>query len=867
METLVHSCGLSSMLLLLLLDAQVRAVPQLQHHTSPTTPCDATDAVRVDLSNHNLTSVPSSTIPKNTCYLDLSYNRISELRSDDLAQLCDLRVLRMVSCGLSKISPDALRYNPKLQELHLASNKLTVIPELPAIRRLSILDLSDNVYASYALGKSFQELKSLETLSLGSPVAARINCSDLASLEGLPLKQLRLGAGVELSGYQSGSLSRLIHLEEVILNMTFCDCQQAFKNILKDLVSTRVARLTLVRFLPSLCNVSSDLFVGLRNFTQLRWLTFKEVWFNSSTLVQTMSNVLQSPIEALVFLNMTYNEDTADGFHLFDIATHSRLGQLRAMIFNHYVYHSLQYIFKYPEVQVNTSLFSGLKKVQFSDAGINVMPCGLLGNLPALEVLDLSHNLLKPTGLWYKCPDTDIFPALSALILRGNAFEDLSDVAKYIGESMKSLRKLDLSINPVKLHSLPSWPSSLHYISLSDTELGQNVFGHLSPNFFFVNLSRASIETLDTDSLVSLTQLKTLVLTSNHIEGLPLNLSLPQLEELYVDNNKISSFDLKSFRGLPKLKRVHAGHNPFVCDCALHTFLTLFNESMLVGWPFDYRCHSPSHLAGTLLKEFHPSVVSCNLWIQTSIGLTVVLVLCGVLAWVFRAVDGAWYLRMVWVWLAVKRRSQRDRDSRLARVIFRFDAFISYSHSDANWVETQLVPHLEGAGLHLCLHERDFLPGRWIIDNIVDSVEQSRRVLFVLSCSFVHSEWCNYELFFAQHHALGERHRLRHRALDSLAFVLLEPIPLDSLPRKFLRLQALLRRRTYLQWPVEEQEAKRRLFWASLRAVLGCSRGGGSLVLRHGAEEMMQLCRTAAAHMDETKLYLTTTTNEDDSSA
>ncbi|KAL2092941.1 hypothetical protein ACEWY4_010253 [Coilia grayii] len=731
------SWGLS---FLLFLAADVRSTPQLL--TTKAAQCGITDDVRVDLSNCNLTAVPPF-IPKSTCYLDLSHNRIFALQSTDLALLSDLCILRMMFCALSYISPDAFRGNPKLQELYLSSNKLNFIPELPALSQLSILDLSDNVYESYALRKSTHELKSLVTLSLGSPNATRINCSNLALLKGLPLKRLTLRAGVVVSGYQLGSLSQLVQLEELTLNLTFCECQQAFTDILRDLASTRLGRLTVVRFLPSLFNVFFDLLLGLRNLTQLRWLMFRDVWFNSSVLVQTISNVIQSPIEALIFLNMTYKEDTADGFQLFDIATHSRLGRLKAMVFNHYIYHSFHYPFKYPEVQE----------------------------------LDLSNNILLATGLWYGCPDTDIFPALSSLVLRSNSFDDLSVVASKIG-SVKHLKKLDLSFNPVKLQSCPSLPSSLCYFSLSGSDLGQNVLGHLSPNFLFVNLSQASIESLDTDSLLKLTHLKTLVLSSNSIEELPLNRSLPELEQLYVDNNKISTFHLRSFKGLPKLKRVHGGRNHFVCDCDLHTFLTQFNTSMLPGWPFDYRCHFPDHLAGTLLKDFHPSMVFCNLWIQASISLAVVLVMCVVLAWIFRAIGGAWYLRMLCVWLAVKRRSQRD------------------------------ARRLVGAMFH-----------------------------------FVRSEWCNYELFFSQHRALGER------CQDSLAFVLLEPIPPDSLPRKFLRLRTLLRQQTYLQWPQEKHKC--RLFCASLRAVLGCTRG--TLALRQAAEKMRQLCHTT--HKDDTQQH------------
>lgn len=83
------------------------------------------------------------------------------------------------------------------------------------------------------------------------------------------------------------------------------------------------------------------------------------------------------------------------------------------------------------------------------------------------------------------------------------------------------------------------------------------------------------------------------------------------------------------------LKRLHGGNNPFVCDCDLHTFFTRFNKSVLVGWPLAYRRHSPPELAGTLLRDYHPSRLSCELWIRVSIPLLVIIVILVVLGWVF----------------------------------------------------------------------------------------------------------------------------------------------------------------------------------------------------------------------------------------
>lgn len=178
----------------------------------------------------------------------------------------------------------------------------------------------------------------------------------------------------------------------------------------------------------------------------------------------------------------------------------------------------------------------------------------------------------------------------------------------------------------------------------------------------------------------------------------------------------------------------------------------------------------------------------------------------------------------------MKRRGSK-RANRLLNATFRYHAFISYSQHDSVWVDSQLVPALESSDLYLCVHERDFEPGKWIVDNIIHCVEDSYKSLFILSKNFVQSEWCNYELFFAQHRAISVND-------DSLVFVLLEPIPTDPLPKKFLKLRTLLRQKTYLEWPADER--KQRVFWCNLRAILQTV--DQSKILKDVATDIADVC-------------------------
>lgn len=86
------------------------------------------------------------------------------------------------------------------------------------------------------------------------------------------------------------------------------------------------------------------------------------------------------------------------------------------------------------------------------------------------------------------------------------------------------------------------------------------------------------------------------------------------------------------------------------------------------------------------------------------------------------------------------------------------------------------------------------------------------QVIFVLSRHFVNSEWCNYELYFAQQRAMG-------KTFSDVILVVKEPIDPSSLPSKYCKLKKMLSTKTYLEWP--QQANQQAFFWAQLRSVLG----------------------------------------------
>ncbi|KAM4652164.1 toll-like receptor 13 [Discoglossus pictus] len=142
-----------------------------------------------------------------------------------------------------------------------------------------------------------------------------------------------------------------------------------------------------------------------------------------------------------------------------------------------------------------------------------------------------------------------------------------------------------------------------------------------------------------------------------------------------------------------------------------------------------------------------------------------------------------------------------------------YDAFVSYCSLDQVWIIKYLIPNLEEKGppfLKLCLHNRDFQVGKDIVDNIMDSINKSRKTICLISQSYLKSEWCSLEMRMATYRTLSEKN-------DDLILLFLERISRYQLS-SYHRLAKIVMKKTYIDWPEEENEQN--AFWERLRLTI-----------------------------------------------
>jgi hypothetical protein len=80
---------------------------------------------------------------------------------------------------------------------------------------------------------------------------------------------------------------------------------------------------------------------------------------------------------------------------------------------------------------------------------------------------------------------------------------------------------------------------------------------------------------------------------------------------------------------------------------------------------------------------------------------------------------------------------------------YQYDAYLSFSPTDEEWVEEHLLPSLNAAGVRVCV-PRSMPLGYPKIENIGTAVAQSRKIILILTPSWVADDWSQYATLLAR---------------------------------------------------------------------------------------------------------------------
>ncbi|XP_062349713.1 toll-like receptor 2 [Cinclus cinclus] len=723
--------------------------------------------------------------------LNLAHNRIRRIQSQDLQQAVNLRALLLQSNKISSIDEDSFKSLAKLELLDLSNNSLAQLSPLwfEHLFSLQHLYLQGNSYRDLGKSSPFSSLRNLSSLHLGNPWFSVIR---QGNFEGIELLHKLWIDGSNLSQYEQGSLKSIKEINHMIINIRDIN---VFSEIVRDLLHS-VTWLEVRRIAFSIAAEMQVLRVMSSSFAKK--ISLRQTLLTDATVPEIASILEDMP--KLVELELVDCRLLGTGQWKMQIQA-KQSKTLRVFTIKKL---SIEEFYLFTDLQAVEGLLSLFMRVTVQNTKVFLVPCRISQNLRLLEYLDLSANLLGDLSLEHSACQGG-WPSLQTLNLSQNSLSDLEMTSRSLSH-LGNLIVLDISQNNFgEIPSVCEWPESLKYLNLSSTQIPK-VTTCIPPTLEVLDVSANNLKEFG----LQLPFLKELYLARNQLKTLPGASPIPNLVALSVRRNKLNSFSKEAFESFRRLELLDASDNNFICSCEFLSFI--HHEAgiaqVLAGWPDKYVCDSPLAVRGAQVGTVHLSMMECHRSLVVSLICVLVFLVILLLVAIGYKYHMVWYLRMTWAWLQAKRKPRRAPPKDVC-----YDAFVSYSENDSDWVENTMVRELEQAcpPFRLCLHKRDFVPGKWIVDNIIDSIEKSHKTLFVLSKHFVQSEWCKYELDFSHFRLFDENN-------DAAILILLEPIQSNVIPKRFCKLRKIMNTKTYLEWPAGEEQQQ--MFWFNLKIAL-----------------------------------------------
>lgn len=398
----------------------------------------------------------------------------------------------------------------------------------------------------------------------------------------------------------------------------------------------------------------------------------------------------------------------------------------------------------------------------------------------------------------------DISPETTYLDLFNNSIVRLD---KDFFSRVPLLRRIDLSFNRISLIESGTF---YHCDQLLDLILHNNNLKEIDLDNF--NISSSSLQRLDlSHNLISRIHNNSFQMVST-------------LERLEIGNNKLGGIPNGLLDNLNKLSYLSLSGNPFNCSCNLLYFTEwytqivfergkslqtdisdiecgqILNETEIYAWIKETEeiCN-PSPTADSVTKfviinQIVPEKFAdqWKTFVPSLFGVILsAITICGVLYKFQLELRVFIYFKTGW-----KIFGSRDNDEEKE-----FDAFISFSSLDRDFVLEELLPKLENNAnsRKLCIHHRDFVVGACIATNIVHAIENSKRIVILCSNNYLQSEWCSYEFRTSHQKALKDR-------INRIVLIMMEDVDKQYLEKE---IKAYISTKTYF-------DKKDPLFWHKL---------------------------------------------------
>ncbi|XP_065143519.1 toll-like receptor 22 [Paramisgurnus dabryanus] len=825
----------------------------------------------LNLAHNQLNRISGGVLDSLTNLLELHLydNDIEDIQESAFSNLQNLKVLNLTKNNLRYID----RVKPvltsvSLEELYIGSNNFEVFNSSEiSIKPLSLtkIDFSDNPLSSFRLTENiFPTLNHLDLSQCGHNGKMVWNVPEksyLASVKTLYLTDVNMSSQNIAAVLQTfkNSLNKIRLKQNVKFNKVAL-LQNACSPMLRvlRLGRNKITNLTEHMFDP--CSNLTELDLKDNEITQLSPSTFRgftqlEILHLALNKLTQITNTFQM-LSTLEFINLSRNR--IDKLLCYDFANLTRLKTL--YLYGNKISYIKQCHFKDLKslevlmlgtnniLKIGDAFKNGphsLKLLQLTFNKLNAIEKDTFRNLSELNTLELQDNQISKIEAYafrglmnlnslklssnkisaQTLRQANVFsgmPNLHNLDLFSNSILFTDNKLKnppFI--ELKTLRKLSIYSQHRGIGKVPS--NLLKGLSSLKMFYGGNMnLLHLSPSTFkftpklwYLELSKNAFSddnALPAELFHPISGLDKLILSKTQLRSLNflLDANLSNLHMLRASSNEIDAVNETLIHSLPNLKFLDLQKNTFTCDCNNAYFIDWAIKSNFtqVIYLNQYVCSYPPALRGTSLSDFNTESCTVNIdficFFCSSVVVTVTLLLAFFWQFLRSQVVYAYYLLLAFLYDNKKKKVDHQQE-------FIYDAFISYNIHDEPWVMEKLLPELEGdQGWKLCLHHRDFEPGKPIMDNIIDGIYSSRKTICVITRNYLKSNWCSSEVQVASFRLFDEQR-------DVLILVFLEDIPTHQLSL-YYRMRKLVRKRTYLRWPKPGEDT--RIFWQKMKMAL-----------------------------------------------
>ncbi|KAH8312348.1 hypothetical protein KR044_010333, partial [Drosophila immigrans] len=722
-----------------------------------------TNMTEINLNSNNFRSLPEGLFQHNLKLkqVKLQYNRVPlpELPSRLFANLPELRSLYL-RCELQTIPGDLVQHSSKLENLSLMDNLLTTLPAhlLDDQVNLLMLDLQRNRLRHLPDG-IFDRLSKLQTLNLADNQLTEISSNLFTKMGNLTMLQL------------SDNHLKTIRRDAFVGNPMLLQLHLANN------------RIDLQDYMAASYGIDGDVgspFSPLQNLTTLN-LRNNSVMIIFSDWKYTMLELRELDLS---YNNFTYLDYT-------DLAFLTR-SELHINVTHNQIRNVHLYNDTFPTSgDSDRKLVHGVKAVHL-DLNDNPLDC----DCTLLRFLLFARGEFKPEYAKNLLVATDRLQCHEPVAL---ATRSLTAV-----HPRELLCNFDQTEEP-KERRCPSkcecfvrtFDSAL-IINCSNSDLTKlPKLPRLPPNLslYELHVENNTLLKLPAYGATGYANVTSLYLAGNNLSHIE-DYHLPRrLQYLDVRRNQLKQLNGSIFSYLNNSSmrlqlQLRMAENPWVCDCdAADLLLYMQSKEARVLDSADIYCSDaemPTRLMD--LRKYDLCAKPRSLLIALVVVISLTGFLIGISAAVYYKYQQEikiWlYAHNLCMWLVTEADVDKDK---------KFDAFISYSHKDREFIENHLVPRLENGNqkYKLCVHGRDWLVGGLITDNIFQSVADSRRTIIVLSPNFIESVWAKMEFQAAHKAALND-------CVSRVIVIIYSDIgDHKQLPKD---LQSYLTMNTYIKW-------------------------------------------------------------------